>query len=86
MGLTPPGYVRIPFIGGPACGNDVLLLVTAVQQTYVVPVQPNRPVSQVEIDVGRALPIEPTHGTATYRLHRGPTGKAQYRYKHLKAM
>lgn len=25
-------------------------------------------------------------GEAVYHIHRGPTGKAQYRYEHLKAM
>lgn len=82
MGLTPPGYVRIPFVGGPACGNEVLLKVTGVQQEYRVPVPTGRPAIITDPQSADWSGLE----EAVYRIHRGPTGKAQYLYEHLKGL
>lgn len=84
--MRAPGWLEIPFVGGPACGSSVSVRIAAgpPADTYAVPIGPSS---------GEPYPNAKKDGAmssftqATYRLTRSNvTGHAVYLYDQLGAL
>jgi hypothetical protein len=81
--MVLPGYVLIPFVGGPACGNVITAKTGSVLQEYRVPVPTGRPVDIRD----PTSPDQSGLAEAVYLLGRHHlTGKAVYVYDQLGAL